>query len=147
MAVDFYRKNKRRGKALATMGYGKVMHIRCIFQSFWNPEFALAYYAWADLKWSDADPPFPDSMLELFRQCDCKGELSNGEIKAIVEELEKNETFMQRKPIPLKRLKRRCGEDFWENTWMNDEGWRDEVQEFYEMLKGCAKRGCGIEWF
>ena len=148
MSVSFYRKKKRVGKCLAAMGYGKFNFIRAILQSCYDPKFGLGYVAWADLKWTDANPPFPDAMLDLFTQCDCEGELTNDEVKAIVKELEGNETFMQRKPFPeLTRPAKYDPQGVWNNNWMNDPEWRDAAQKFFEMLKDCEKRGCGIEWF
>ena len=147
MGVSFYRKGKRRGKELAMMGYGKFNFIRAIFQACWDPQFGLDYYSWEDRKWSDAHPSFPKAMLDLFAQPDCEGELSNEQCKAICSELEKNDTFMQRKPFTELSRPSRYSSRAWTNTWMNEPEWRDEAEKFYKMLKDCAKRGCGIEWF
>lgn len=147
--VDFHRKNKRRGKKIASMGYGKFNHVRDIFMGSWNPKFAFlcSICHWLDsaLRFSDANPPLPDEIVALASQPDCEGGLSSKEVAALVTTLEANKCFIENIPFPYIRKTIRgmvC-----DNEWMNDPEWREEAHKFYLMLKDCAKRGCGIEWF
>ena len=139
--VFFHRKNKRRGKMIASMGYGKFNNVRDVFMGCWNPTFAFLCSISPMLDWplrfADANPPLPDEIVALASQPDCEGELTAEEVASLVRVLESNATFMQRKGF----------EHFLDNDWMNDPEWREEAHKFYLMLKDCAKRGCGIEWF
>ena len=140
--VSFYRKNKRRGKCIAEMGYGKFNFIRDIYMACWDPEFALHFFGRDDnLKWSDAKVPFPKSLRYFLALPDCDGELSNKEIKAVCKALSKNKVFVEGKQFPSLVWGR------WNNRWMNDPEWRKDAQKFFDMLQDCSKRGCGIEWF
>lgn len=150
--VCFHRKNKRRGKEIASMGYGKFNFIRDIFMGCWNPEFAFLCdnARWLDrpLRFADANPPLPDELVALVSQPDGEGELTAEEVASLVRVLEANETFMQQKPFPP--IKRTFVKSIFinsDNGWMNDPEWREEAHKFYLMLKDCAKRKCGIEWF
>ena len=149
MGVNIHRKNKRRGKEIASMGYGKFNFIRDIFMGCWNPEFAfLCHYhnfLDEDLYFKDANPPLPDELLAFVTQSDCKGEMTTEEVAALVEVLEANENFIKRSPFPF--IGRRLKGLMCDNGWMNDPEWREEAHKFYLMLKDCAKRKCGIEWF
>lgn len=152
MGVNIHRKNKRRGKTIASMGYGKFNHISDIFMSCWNPEFAFLctnhLFLDKELYFEDANPPLPDELLAFVTQSDCEGEMSAEEVDSLVKVLESNENFMQRKPFPLiRRVLGRCFKRSRDNIWMNDPEWREEAHKFYLMLKDCAKRKCGIEWF
>lgn len=147
--VYFHRKNKRRGKEIASMGYGKFNHIRDIFMGCWNPEFAFLctnhIFLEEDIYFKDANPPFPDELLVFVTQSDCEGDISSKEVAALVTTLETNKGFMENIPFPYIRKTIRgvvC-----DNGWMNDPEWREEAHRFYLMLKDCAKRGYGIEWF
>lgn len=152
MSVSFYRKNKRRGREIATMGYGKFNFIRDIFMGCWNPEFAFLcnchLFLNKDLRFRDANPPLPDDLLPLVSLPDCEGEMTADEVASLVKTLESNETFMLRKPFPL--IRKELGiytPVMCDNGWMNNPDWREEANKFYMMLKDCAKRKCGIEWF
>lgn len=149
MGINIHRKNKRRGKEIASMGYGKFNFVKDIFMGCWNPEFAFLcnnhFFLDKELYFKDANPPLPDELLSFVSQYDCEGEMSAEEVAALVTTLEANENFMQRKLFPFIRRKLR-GMDC-NNGWMNDPEWREEAHKFYLMLKDCAKRGCGIEWF
>lgn len=152
MAVNFHRKKKRRGKEIATMGYGKFNFIRDIFMGCWNPEFAFLcnnhLFLDKELCFEDANPPLPDEILPLVCQSDCDGELSAAEVASLVKVLESNENFMGRKEFPfIRRMMGRYSRSFHDNGWMNDPEWREIAHKFYLMLKDCANRRCGIEWF
>ena len=149
MGVNIHRKNKRRGKEIATMGYVRFNHIRDIFMGCWNPEFAFLcnYHNFIDedIYFKDATPPLPDELLAFVTQSDCEGEMTTKEVAALVEVLEANENFIKRSPFPF--ISRRLKGLMCDNGWMNDPEWREEAHKFYLMLKDCAKRKCGIEWF
>lgn len=150
--VYFHRKNKRRGKEISSMGYGKFNFIRDIFMGCWNPEFAFLCYnaRWLDRppRFADSNPPLPDEILVLVSQPDCEGEMSAEEVASLVKVLESNGNFMHREPFPLiRRVLGKCFKSSHDNIWMNDPEWREEAHKFYLMLKDCAKRKCGIEWF
>lgn len=147
--VFFHRKNKHRGKEIAAMGYGKFNHIRDIFMGCWNQEFAFLcnnhFFLDKELYFKDANPPLPYEILVLVSQPDCEGEMSAYEVASLVKVLESNEDFMRRSPFPP--IRRTIRGVHCDNEWMNDPEWREEAHKFYLMLKDCAKRGCGIEWF
>ena len=149
MGVNIHRKNKRLGKEIAAMGYGKFNHIRDIFMGCWNPEFAFLcnYHLFLeeDIFFKDANPPFPDELLAFITQADCEGEMTAEEVASLVKVLEANETFIKRSPFPF--IGRRLRGLWCDNSWMNDPEWREEANKFYLMLKDCAKRRCGIKWF
>lgn len=152
MAVNFYRKNKRRGKEIASMGYGKFNFIRDIFTGCWNPKFAFLCYIhpWLDSppRFADANPPLPDELVALASQPDCEGELTAEEVASLVRVLESNATFMERRGLEHCRdYVGKFDKQHFDNDWMNDPEWREEAHKFYLMLKDCAKRKCGIEWF
>lgn len=150
MGITIFRKNKRRGKEIATMGYGKFNHISDVFMSCWNPEFAFLcdnhLFLEKDIFFEDATPPLPDELLAFVSQSDCEGEMKADEVAALVRVLEQNETFMQRKSFPT--ITRVVGHlnVCHDNLWMNDPKWREEAHKFYLLLKNCAQRKCGIEW-
>ena len=131
------------------MGYGKFNFIRDIFMGCWNPEFAFLcnnhFFLDKELYFKDANPPLPDELLVFVSQPDCEGEMSAEEVASLVNVLESNEAFMHRSPFPP--IRRTIRGVHCDNKWMNDPEWREEAHKFYLMLKDCAKRGCGIEWF
>lgn len=131
------------------MGYGKFNHIRDIFMGCWNPSFAFLcnnyFLLDKELYFKDANPPLPYEILVLVSQPDCEGEMSADEVASLVKVLESNENFMCRSPFPP--IRRTISGVHCDNEWMNDPEWREEAHKFYLMLKDCAKRGCGIEWF
>ena len=131
------------------MGYGKFNHIRDIFMGCWNPEFAFLcnnlFFLDNELYFKDANPPLPYEILVLVSQPDCEGEMSADEVASLVKVLESNEYFMRGSPFPP--IRRTIRGVHCDNEWMNDPEWREEAHKFYLMLKDCAKRGCGIEWF
>lgn len=149
MGVNIYRKNKRRGKEIASMGYGKFNFVRVIFMGCWNPEFAFLcnnhIFLDKELYFKDANPPFPDELLAFVTQADCEGEMSAEEVASLVKVLESNEDFMHRSPFPP--IRRTIRGVHCDNEWMNDPEWREEAHKFYLMLKDCAKRKSGIVWF
>lgn len=131
------------------MGYGKFNNIRDIFMGCWNPEFAFLcsniIFLDENIYFKDATPPFPDELLAFVTQADCEGDISSKEVEALVTTLEENKCFMENRPFPYIRKTIRgvvC-----DNLWMNEPEWREEAHKFYLMLKDCAKRKCGIEWF
>lgn len=149
MGVNIHRKNKRRGKEIASMGYGKFNFIRDIFMGCWNPEFAFLcnnhFFLDKELYFKDANPPLPDELLVFVSQDDCEGEMSAEEVASLVKVLESNEDFMRRSPFPP--IRRTIRGVHCDNEWLNDPEWREEAHKFYLMLKDCTKIGCGVEWF
>lgn len=147
--VYFLRKNKRRGKEIASMGYGKFNFIRYIFMGCWNPEFAFLCdnARWLDSppRFADATPPLPDELVALVSQPDCEGELTAEEVASLVNVLSAKEIFLENNRFPF--IKKHIRGLWHDNGWMNDPEWREEAHKFYLMLKDCAKRKCGIEWF
>lgn len=93
--VYFHRKNKRRGKEIASMGYGKFNFIRNIFTGCWNLEFAFLCnnYIFLDkeLYFKDANPPLPDELLVFVSQPDCEGKMSAEEVASLVKVLESSQ--------------------------------------------------------